>query len=522
MKKKSVLYLLLLICSTGLLFSSCDKEKIEGDPDPDKEQGDGEDNTDDPVLPVEKELAGTYKGLLEILVDGNKLGEDAIQKIYISKSALGDNLLKLELKNFSFGPMSFGDINVDSCAVTLNEKIYSFSGNVTLALADPIGTCPINVKGTIEEGNINIDITVAVAALGQDVVAKFAGSKMTGNENTEAKILTYTFDNNLITEQPAIDEDNGEITFKVIDSATDEDLKALIPTITISEKATITPASEEAQDFSNGKKVTYTVVSEDGTVKTYEVYIAGSQSVLKYSFEEWSDVLGGKYPYYNPKPTDELATPNAGVTFLYSVSGYKGEYPVLQEEEGVQGKAIKLVTRYTKKMGGFITSPIVTAGSLFTGEMNITISSLSKPLESTHFGILYKKKPISFKGYYKYTPGDEFHDGTNNGDVIVENQVDECSIKAILYQVDSEAEYLDGTNINTSPKRVAIAELPAGTAKAEYTSFDIPFVFETGKEYDPSKIYKLAIICTASKEGDLFKGAPNSTLILDELEVIGE
>lgn len=516
MKKRSILYLLLLICSTGLLFSSCGKEDIKGDPD--QEQGGGDDDTDNPVLPVEKELAGTYKGLLSILVDGNKLGDDAVQKIYISKSALGDNLLKLELKDFTFG-IPIGDINVDSCAVTLKDNIYSFSGNVTLTFAAPIGTCPINVEGTIEESNININITVAVAALGQDVVAKFEGSKMTGNENTEAKILTYTFDNNLITEQPAIDEDNGEITLKVIDSATDDDLKALVPTITISEKATIIPASEEAQDFSNGKKVTYTVVSEDGTVKTYKVYIAGSQSVLKYSFEEWSDILGGNHPYYNPKPEDELATPNKGVALLYTFK-YTGEYPVLKEEKGVNGMGIKLVTRYTKTSSTI--PPTITAGSLFTGEMKIGLSSLSKPLESTHFGILYKKKPISFKGYYKYTPGEEFRDGTNKGDVVVEGQVDECSIKAILYQVESEAEYLDGTNINTSPKRVAIAELPDGTAKAEYTSFDIPFVFETGKEYDPSKIYKLAIICTASKEGDLFKGAPNSTLILDELEVIGE
>lgn len=504
MKKRSVLFLLLVICSIGL-FAACDKN--EGEPN-------------DPILPVEKELAGTYKGLLSILVNNQSLGDDAIQKIYISKSTFGDNLLKLELKNFSFGPMSLGDINVDSCVVTKKENVYAFNGNTILTLTEPIGTCPVSVTGTIENSKININISVTVAALGQDVVAKFAGSKMTGNENTEAKILTYTFDNNLITEQPAIDEDNGEITFKVIDSATDEDLKTLVPTITISEKATITPESGVAQDFSNGKKVTYTVVSEDGTVKTYKVSVAGKQNILKYSFEEWSDILGGNHPYYNPKPEDELATPNKGVALLYTFGKYTGEYPVLKEEIGKNGMGIKLVTRYTKTSSTL--PPTITAGSLFTGEMNIGFSSLSKPLEATHFGILYKNKPVSFKGYYKYTPGEEFYDGTNKGNVVVEGQVDECSIKAILYQVESEAEYLDGTNINASPKRVAIAELQDGTAKAEYTSFDIPFVFETGKEYDPSKIYKLAIICTASKEGDRFKGAPNSTLILDELEVIGE
>ena len=43
-----------------------------------------------------------------------------------------------------------------------------------------------------------------------------------------------------------------------------------------------------------------------------------------------------------------------------------------------------------------------------------------------------------------------------------------------------------------------------------------------GKAYDKEKTYKLAIICSSSKEGDKFKGAVGSTLIVDELEVLGE
>ena len=51
------------------------------------------------------------------------------------------------------------------------------------------------------------------------------------------------------------------ITFKVNDEATEEDLKALVPVIAVSEKATVTPASGVAQDFSGGKSVVYTVVA---------------------------------------------------------------------------------------------------------------------------------------------------------------------------------------------------------------------------------------------------------------------
>lgn len=70
--------------------------------------------------------------------------------------------------------------------------------------------------------------------------------------------------------------------------------------------------------------------------------------------------------------------------------------------------------------------------------------------------------------------------------------------------------------------RVAVARLEDGTDKAEWTAFNVPFEYLEGKAYDKEKTYKLAIICSSSKEGDKFKGAVGSTLIVDELEVLGE
>lgn len=58
--------------------------------------------------------------------------------------------------------------------------------------------------------------------------------------------------------------------------------------------------------------------------------------------------------------------------------------------------------------------------------------------------------------------------------------------------------------------------------KADYTYFELPFTFLEGKEYDANKKYKLAIICSSSKDGDKFIGAGGSTLIIDALEVVGE
>ena len=81
---------------------------------------------------------------------------------------------------------------------------------------------------------------------------------------------------------------------------------------------------------------------------------------------------------------------------------------------------------------------------------------------------------------------------------------------------------LSGADINTSDIRVAEAWLPDGSYKEEWTTFELSYEYYPDKSYDSTKKYKLAIICSSSKEGDRFIGADISTLIVDELEVVGE
>jgi hypothetical protein len=54
------------------------------------------------------------------------------------------------------------------------------------------------------------------------------------------------------------------------------DVTKLVPTITISDKATVSPASSVAQDFS--KDVTYTVTAEDGSKQEYKVSVTKATS----------------------------------------------------------------------------------------------------------------------------------------------------------------------------------------------------------------------------------------------------
>ena len=97
---------------------------------------------------------------------------------------------------------------------------------------------------------------------------------MTADKSSEANILTYSFDNELVVNQPVID--GTDITFIVSDDMTDEQLSTLIPTFTISKGAVVDKQSGVAQDFRH--PVVYTVTSEDGIFKKqYTVSVGGKE-----------------------------------------------------------------------------------------------------------------------------------------------------------------------------------------------------------------------------------------------------
>ena len=184
-------------------------------------------------------------------------------------------------------------------------------------------------------------------------------------------------DSEFVTEQPVIDDENGTIAFKVNDATTNDDLKALIPTFQVSDKATVSPVSGIAQDFSGGKSVEYIVMAEDGTTKVYTVSIVGKNNILKYSFEEWGEQADKTNPdkmkWSSPLPLDELATANNGVAYLKAfdfTNKYNLSYGTLEEKEaGYKGTAAKLITQYTKG-AGFGMAPAITPGSLLLVGLN--------------------------------------------------------------------------------------------------------------------------------------------------------
>lgn len=459
------------------------------------------------TYPIEEQVAGTYKGLLNVEMMGSSLVVDEPKNITVTKNK--GNAVDLLLTDFSFQGMPLGDIQLDSLTVTLDDKgVYTFTGNQGLTLGSGVGDCTVETEGTVDKGAVTAKLTILWMQVPINVT--YTGERLTGDESGEAKMTAFSFTGNpsFVAQQPVINDDNT-ITFGVSESTTDEQLKSLQATVEVSAGATY---KADGTDFS--KDVTYTVVVENGTVATYVVKAPSRMASLKFSFDEWETKGNAEYPM----PRDLLASSLEGASML-AFLGVKDLPLYKSTDDKVAGAAAaRLVTMNTSEIANSLI-PAITSGSVFTGKFKLDISDR---LNSTKFGIAYDKKPLRFKGYYKYTPGEKFIDGTDVENIVTKDQTDECAIQAVLYEAETDDFTLTGHDINDSDKRVAVAALSDGTAKAAWTSFDIPFTWLEGKTYDPAKKYKLAIVCSSSKEGDLFKGAGGSTLLIDEFEVVGE
>lgn len=459
------------------------------------------------TYPIEEQVAGNYKGLLNVEMLGNSLVVDEPKNITVTKNK--GNAVDLLLTDFSFQGMPLGDIQLDSLTVTLDDKgVYTFTGNQGLTLGSGVGDCTVETEGTVDKGAVTAKLTILWMQVPINVT--YTGERLTGNESGEAKMTAFSFTGNpsFVAQQPVINDDNT-ITFGVSESTTDEQLKSLQATVEVSAGATY---KADGTDFS--KDVTYTVVAENGTVATYVVKAPARMASLKFSFDEWETEDNAEYPM----PRDLLASSLEGASML-ALLGVEGLPLYKSTDDKVAGAAAaRLVTMNTSEIASSLI-PAITSGSVFTGKFELDIFDR---LNSTKFGIAYDKKPLRFTGYYKYTPGKTFIDGTDPKNIVTVDKTDECAIQAVLYEAETDDFTLTGNDINNSEKRVAVAALSDGSAKAAWTSFDIPFTWLDGKTYDPAKKYKLAIVCSSSKEGDLFKGAGGSTLLIDEFEVVGE
>lgn len=308
------------------------------------------------------------------------------------------------------------------------------------------------------------------------------------------------------------------------------DLTALAPTFRITDGATISPASGSVHDFSNGP-VIYTVTSEDKEwSRSYKVsfipVIRTSKDTLSFNFEDYHLDSKGKYyiwceEHEDGNMYDDWATGNAGYGLTNGSAGPEA-YPSTVLDEGYEGKGVKLVTCSTGPFGQMVKLPLA-AGNLFLGTFDMSIA-LKTPRLATGFGLPFDKKPKTFTGYYKYTPGEKFQ---NKDESIVDGKVDEASVYAILYRnhdEDGNPVVLNGDNVQTSPLIVAKAIAANIVPTDKWTQFTVDFSYLEDFDLDllEHRGYNLAVVFSSSADGAFFQGAIGSTLCIDNVKIICE
>lgn len=511
MKKNLFLCLFAALCTMGT-FTACSSDDEPG-----------------VTTPAAADVTGNYKGNLDVKITQGEMeipgGKVENQLVSVTKA--GESTVSLSISDFSFMGIQIGDINLNDCQLSGSGDKYTFTG--TTKVNAVILTADVEAEGTFEGDKltINMDIDASVAGQKQTVKVVYTGTKLTGSESSEAKILSFVFDqevsaaNAFVLEQPVVDETAKTIKFAVSADATSDDLSKLMPTIEVSEKATVTPASGAVQDFSNGKTVTYTVTAENGTKVTYTASVYGN--VTSYDFENWSYDTS-MYPEENQiYMANGWASCNNAVALIkymgaWSGITYTGEYPIRPSDDAFTGEKAALLESVDTQGGNIFGQkvPKVTAASIFLGSFN-AMAAISDPMATTSFGIMYDKQPLKVTGYYKYTPGTEFYNA--NGE-LQEGVTDKCAMSAVLYEVSSEDETLDGSNIYTSDKIVAKAVFTSDKTVDTYTPFELNL--EYAKAYDSSKKYKFAIIFSASADGASYNAAVGSKLLIDNVSVVNQ
>jgi hypothetical protein len=323
--------------------------------------------------------------------------------------------------------------------------------------------------------------------------------------SSENKMLTFTLESQVGNTQ--IDQEMRTVNVVVSADASIITLKPL--EITISSFAVVSPAVGEEQDFS--EPVVYTVFAEDGTAAEYTVIVEqeGSEPQLdNSSFDDWYTTPKG---YQEPglDANSIWATGNAGTVTL-------GDANVTPLVINGDNNAVKLVTLDLGGLAGLVGQRMG-AGSLFTGKFELDIAN---PLNSTKFGIPFSARPKQFSVKYAYSPGTPYLDKT--GQVL--SQTDSCDIYMYLENRETD-----------ETKRIATGWFRSGEESIdEFTTITVDLIYgELGLDVPDyqkpanglygsgsDRVTHLTIVFSSSYNGAFLEGGTNSTLVVDDLELI--
>lgn len=371
--------------------------------------------------------------------------------------------------------------------------------------------------------------------------------------NAEADIITARIASEDM--KGAVKIENSRITFAVKFGT---DLKAQAPLFTLTEGATIVPASGTTRDFTTPQ--IYSVTSQDGNwSKTYTVSFNDAEASTLYKFDTFDFQLDERnkpekwYSFFELAEDGTKFYPWANANPSFSLTDFFNklkpiDFPTTVEiDNGFEGSSLRLQTESTGPFGTAFGKPIA-AGNLFLGSYDPG-PALSNPLLTLELGVPFNKIPVSITGKVNYVSGPRQAKNENGSlkvdkdgnpvweSVYIDKEVvgkddldDKFDIYAIFFEneVDEKPFHLDGTNKFTHPNVVSIAKIDESLSGNTdgWASFSIPFRYKDGMKIDLNKLnnnkYSITILMTSSSKGDDFTGAVGSTLLVDNVEIIYE
>lgn len=487
---------LLLIVAFGLgLFLSCTADK---EPD------------------YAKDSSGIYNGNVK---PANSVMHETLTPQKVELTYKSYNVITLTLFNFSFSADGVNTLNLGNIIFN-NIPIEKSAGSpiyitpVTIVLSqEASNSIKITVSGVVDNGKMNLNIQIVEGEANKTELI-FEGNKQGSHINTEALIKSITFKGFDFSYTTIEKTDTTILTFFATDTLNNTQFN-FEPIITLSEGATIYPLSGVVQDFSKGT-INYTVTAQDSIHK--RVYSISFNKIRKYDFENWVDsVYTSNNLSVQCSEAKGWSSTNKGLIYIRSLLPTFEGIPVTPTTNAKSGeKAARIETFATSSP--FL--PYITVGKLFLGNYKWN----NNPLLSTHLGIHFTNEPLTFSGWYAYTPGNDYYMVSKSDPsqaVKSTTMVDSCSIVAVLYEITNDDDFLTADNLNTSDKVVLRAELNNGSKKDNWTHFNANFVAVNGKTYNASKRYKMAIICSSSYSSNAQQlgGAPGSVLMVDDFVI---
>lgn len=443
-------------------------------------------------------LSGVYRGKMVAQVEGIVV-DTFFQQLFIQSD--NRNRMTLSMKSLVItneieqGTIFFRDLCLDE----QGDEVRIWGE--TMQAFGPVANARLLLTGTIQGSLLKCRIDVqsnTARAISMDMQASWLPVPLNGDATVKKMTLYHPF----VISQPDIS--GSRIRFYVSEdfNITDSSELFIRPRFELAKGAAIS-YPDSLMNFAR-KDVSYTVVAEDSISFTrYRVELL-SASIVTYNINDWRDYYG----YMDP--TGKWASNNGFFHALKTEGKYDGAYPVVRVKgSGVANSAAQMTTVSVGSGNDFR----IYAGSFFTGKFDRTMAA---PLLGPVYGDFFADKPIKVKGTYKYVPGRDYY----MNDSLVPEMSDTCRITAILYEAPKDESTLSMADYLKDPKVIAVADLGTigGMLRPNFSEFNIYFNY--AKPFFVTKRYKIALICSPSKNADVYRGSVGSVLTVSDIEVM--